>query len=798
MDGACARPHPDRRRLAAVRHPARANHHRVTVPPLSSLRTRLLLAVVAAITPFVIYAALTAAADRAMAGVTVRDQSLGRARSAARHADEQVKRVRDAIEASVVRVQQRVDSTSVGNIPLDVDSLTQPLATAVSIALLDSSGQRVALLLGAGGRIDAIPLIRRRALASTAALRARIRPDSARDIVIDEGSARNPDDSAAVIFVRALARPLVPCRCLGDIDGALVAVLSDGSLQDMLGVDSLPEGAVATLLGSNGQLLGRMQSPERWTREDFDASVLTASGERDGALDLKGDDDVVRVVGFSSMKQLPWRAYVGLRKSAAGMSFDSRLRDTVLLTIVSLLIAFFGVLMAWQAFGRSMATLIGDTARLATGALSHRTEVAREAGEVGKLGAAVNTLAAELEGRRRLLQDEARRGMVVFEESPVAMWIADASVRGVNAGRIRQANAAAARLLGVSGPGALVGQKDSELLDTDGVALVEPGDAHDDGTVPEARAGRATVATADGTRRTCTVTVVHAKQETLPIRIVTVQDTATPAYAAPAGAATALSDQPLAMFARTVADDFRGLFMGMSGFSQLALETANDPEMRKVALDRLNELSSLGLALSERIRHYVRPDSLSLDIIDANEALGEALETVQPTLGTRIELETRCDVAPAAVRADSALFIEVASALITNAGDSMPRGGKVTVATGRVVVPTDPGERTYPVEPGSYIVLTIADTGRGMTDEARARMFEPFYSTKLQQGFGTGMSLAAVAGIAKVHGWVIDVQTKHLVGTLITLYMPEAPPGAAAVPAAATQVSLDTTPSVSE
>ena len=253
-------------------------------------------------------------------------------------------------------------------------------------------------------------------------------------------------------------------------------------------------------------------------------------------------------------------------------------------------------------------------------------------------------------------------------------------------------------------------------------------------------------------------------------------------------------DFRLALRFADIADDFGDLLASLSGYAELALECTNDPYMRTVALGRLRELSAQGLALTQQLRTYARREPPVLRVIDANEVMDAALAATSVTRSGDIDLDLRCNVAPAVVRGDAARLQQIVTALITNAQEAMPAGGTLTAATTFVEVPHDPAG-TIIVPAGQYIVLTIADTGVGMSTETTSRIFEPFFTTRPRRTHGAGMSLAVVAAIAAQHGWVIGVESKVEVGTAISLYMPLAEEAVSFLHGLDYQSSRDTMPS---
>ena len=205
------------------------------------------------------------------------------------------------------------------------------------------------------------------------------------------------------------------------------------------------------------------------------------------------------------------------------------------------------------------------------------------------------------------------------------------------------------------------------------------------------------------------------------------------------------------------------------------------------------------MALTRQVQSFARRDALQLSVIDANESLTEAVQAMAGTLGRDVELDVLYNVSPAQVVADPFLLNQIVIALISNARDAMPAGGTLTLATTFVEIPEEEPDVPYAAPPGQYIVMTIADTGTGMSTEAQRQMFEPFWSTKRAEGHGVGLALAAAHGIAVQHGWVIGVDSEAEIGTAVSVYMPVA--GAVASDASEgtdDQSTLETIPARSE
>ena len=135
-----------------------------------------------------------------------------------------------------------------------------------------------------------------------------------------------------------------------------------------------------------------------------------------------------------------------------------------------------------------------------------------------------------------------------------------------------------------------------------------------------------------------------------------------------------------------------------------------------------------------------------------------------------------------AVRADPAQVEQIIMNLVLNARDAMPDGGRLTLITRMADVGAD--EARAPMPPGRYVTIEVSDNGRGMDEEVRAHLFEPFYTTK-EHGKGTGLGLASVYGIVKQSGGYIWVTSEMDRGSTFCIHLPPVnEPAAVATPAA--------------
>ncbi len=220
-----------------------------------------------------------------------------------------------------------------------------------------------------------------------------------------------------------------------------------------------------------------------------------------------------------------------------------------------------------------------------------------------------------------------------------------------------------------------------------------------------------------------------------------------------------------------VAHDFNNLLTAIKGYSELLLESLDRGDRRREdvleitrATDRAAGLTRQLLAFSRR--QLVTPRVLQLDTVVSG--MGQMLRRL---IGEHIELTSTvpADVWP--IRADAGQMEQVVMNLVVNARDAMPSGGKVHVELANVIFTEPSVIRGLVVPAGSYVRLSVSDTGCGMDQETVSRIFEPFFTTKAEDR-GTGLGLATVYGIVEQAGGVIQVETAPDAGTTFQVFLP--------------------------
>ncbi|MGD8386195.1 MAG: PAS domain S-box protein, partial [Desulfobacteraceae bacterium] len=218
-----------------------------------------------------------------------------------------------------------------------------------------------------------------------------------------------------------------------------------------------------------------------------------------------------------------------------------------------------------------------------------------------------------------------------------------------------------------------------------------------------------------------------------------------------------------------IAHDFNNLLMGIQGNASLMLlETpAGHPHQHK--LKGIEQYVRSGAELTRQLLGFARGGKYEVKPIDLNDLVQQSAEMFGRT---RKEIVLRMTFQESlwVVEADRTQIEQVLLNLYVNAWQSMPSGGTLHLETENVELSPDDVE-PHQVDPGRFVRITVRDTGMGMDEDTRERIFEPFFTSK-EMGRGTGLGLASVYGIVKNHGGFISVESEKGEGATFHLYFP--------------------------
>ena len=185
--------------------------------------------------------------------------------------------------------------------------------------------------------------------------------------------------------------------------------------------------------------------------------------------------------------------------------------------------------------------------------------------------------------------------------------------------------------------------------------------------------------------------------------------------------------------------------------------------------------------LTRQLLAFSRRQLIAPVVFDVNAAVLAMSSMCRRLIGEDVELVTRLAANSWAARADPGQIEQVLANLVVNARDAMPGGGRVTIETANVTLDETQASFLPGLRTGDYVVITVSDTGTGMTEEVRERLFEPFFTTK-EPGKGTGLGLATCYGIMKQAEGHLSVRSEAGLGTSIKAYLPRGVAMAATAP----------------
>ena len=361
--------------------------------------------------------------------------------------------------------------------------------------------------------------------------------------------------------------------------------------------------------------------------------------------------------------------------------------------------------------------------------------------------------------RRKLAESALREGekryRMLFESNPQPMW-----VHALDSLAFLAVNEAAVRHYGYS--------RDEFL----GMTTKDLEDAVE---VPEHPVNGANVSKhrkRDGTRIDVEVAAHGLLFDERPARLVLAQDI-TERRRLEDQLRQAQKMEAVGRLAGGVAHDFNNLLTAIIGYADLLSVESSQDSARRNELEEIRKAAERAASLTRQLLAFSRQQILQPKVLDLNQVVSNMSNLLHRLIGEDIELQTALEPGVDPVRVDAGQIEQVILNLALNARDAMPRGGKLTIETANADLDDAYARGRAAVNPGSYVMLAVSDTGVGMSAETQARLFEPFFTTK-ELGKGTGLGLSTVYGIVKQSGgniWAYSVLGK---GTTFKVYLPRA------------------------
>lgn len=224
-----------------------------------------------------------------------------------------------------------------------------------------------------------------------------------------------------------------------------------------------------------------------------------------------------------------------------------------------------------------------------------------------------------------------------------------------------------------------------------------------------------------------------------------------------------------------VAHDLNNILSGIVTYPDLLLmQLPEDSPLRK-PLVTMQKTGQKAATIVHDLLTLARRGVVTCETVNLNDTISEYLESPEYENLRRyhpgVEVETNLNENLLNISASHVHLSKTVMNLVSNASEAMPNGGKITVSTENRYIDR-PVSGYDSIAEGDFVVLTVSDTGEGISSENIGRIFEPFYTKKVMGRSGTGLGMAVVWGTVKDHDGYIDVQSTEGSGTIITLYFP--------------------------
>src|SRR6266480_1390086 len=229
----------------------------------------------------------------------------------------------------------------------------------------------------------------------------------------------------------------------------------------------------------------------------------------------------------------------------------------------------------------------------------------------------------------------------------------------------------------------------------------------------------------------------------------------------------------LGSLAGGVAHDFNNVLTAILGYADLVLLDLPADSPHRKDLEEISKAAQRAGELTGQLLTFSRRQPIEPRILTLNDVVADTDKMLRRLIGQEVRLVTVLKPNLGQVRVDPGQIHQVLLNLAVNARDAMPDGGTLTIETHEVDVDGAYAQEHIDVQPGTYVLLAVSDTGTGMDAATRARVFEPFFTTK-EKGKGTGLGLATVYGIVRQHGGHIALYSELGTGTTFKIYLPRA------------------------
>jgi signal transduction histidine kinase len=220
-----------------------------------------------------------------------------------------------------------------------------------------------------------------------------------------------------------------------------------------------------------------------------------------------------------------------------------------------------------------------------------------------------------------------------------------------------------------------------------------------------------------------------------------------------------------------VAHDFNNVLAVIMGYSELIMQDLGPAHPLQKYVEEVRQASRRAAGLTQQLLIFSRKQTVQPVELDLNSVIQGMEKMLRQLINENVDMTMDYGEEIGHIKADSGYVWQVVMNLVVNARDAMPNGGKLMIKTGMVVLDENDAPTSAGLAPGPYVTLTVTDTGVGMTEEVKARLFEAFFTTKVA-GKGTGLGLLTCQSIIRQSGGHILFSSDVGKGTTFTIYFP--------------------------
>jgi PAS domain S-box-containing protein len=231
--------------------------------------------------------------------------------------------------------------------------------------------------------------------------------------------------------------------------------------------------------------------------------------------------------------------------------------------------------------------------------------------------------------------------------------------------------------------------------------------------------------------------------------------------------------ESIGRLAAGIAHDFNNMLTPILGYAEILLAGMHPADARYGQLLEVKKAAECSRDLTRQLVAFSRKQVLQVKAVDLRDVVSGIEQLLKRTVRKNVTLKTCLAAAPCPVMVDVGQVEQVLMNLAVNAQDAMRDGGEITIDVAPAELDAAFCSAHHGAKPGRYGALIVSDTGCGMDEETRRQAFEPFFSTKRDQG--TGLGLATVYGVVKQHAGSIWIDSEPGKGTRFSIYLPAAP-----------------------